>query len=90
MAMNISADEKIDVKQALSAIHRITSEGKKMDDGYHLNGLVASYSFDGYIAMLSNDYVTLEIFFHNKFALEATSDIEKQNFFEKIRVISNK
>ena len=74
----------VDVRKALDAINIINSRGQRVERGMLLNGLLASSDFDGYTAVLANDYVTLTIFFHNKFDISYTSRKELAAFLEKI------
>jgi len=80
-------DDKIHVKEALAVFGKITSLGTKTADGYVFNGLTAKSDFDGYTIVLCNDYVSLTVFFHNKFTFEYTSQIERDRFLEKMAAI---
>jgi hypothetical protein len=55
-----------------------------------LNGLCASQGFDGYTASIYNDYVRLDIHFHNRFTFEFSSKKERRAFLEKIDTMANK
>lgn len=80
-------DEKIKVKEALEVFGKIVARGTKIDDGHVFNGITAKSDFDGYTVILCNDYVTLTVFFHNKFTFEYSSPKERDSFLEKMATI---
>lgn len=80
-------DDKIQVKEALAVFGKITSRGTKIEDGHVLNGIKATSDFDGYTIVLSNDYVKLTIFFHNRFTFDYSSAKERDSFMEKMHTI---
>ena len=77
-------DEKIKIKHALEAFHIIYERGVKKDNHMVMNGIRATLGFDGYTISLSNDYVNLDIFFHNKFSLTYTNRKELEVFMAKL------
>lgn len=81
-------DEKVNVKKSLHAFNTIVTKGRREGDEYALNGLVAYASFDGYTVTIRNDYVQLDIFFHNKIAFNYSSAKERALFLEKINLLS--
>jgi hypothetical protein len=80
-------DEKIYVRRAFRAFGVILAEGKRVGNEYHLNGLVAYADHDGYTVTIRNDYVQLDVFFHNKFSFNYSSRKEKSLFLEKINAL---
>ena len=83
---------EIDVRRALSVFSVICDEGfaTKNSEGVSvrtLNGLVAESSFDGYTIVIKNDYVSLTIFFHNKFSFNYSNKKEKALFLDKMKVV---
>ncbi len=80
-------NDEVNIKKSLSVFNTITSLGQKNGNEYQYNGLTAKSDFDGYTIVIKNDYVSLTIFFHNKFSLEATNNKEKLSFLEKIEQI---
>ena len=76
-------DEQISIRKALRVFHKILSEGERAGDHYHLNGLTAYSDFDGYTATLCNDYVSLSIYFHNKFSFTFSNRKERSLFLKK-------
>ncbi|MGH1428633.1 MAG: DUF3081 family protein [Arenicella sp.] len=79
--------DKIIIKDALHVFEKIRQHGIQTSDGYQLNGITALTSHDGYTISLMNDYVTLTIFFHNKFSFEGSNQKEKYTFLEKLENI---
>lgn len=87
--MSIAADNetehKVDIKQALRVFYKIREDGKKTEeDTYVLSGINAYSDYDGYNVSLFNDYVRLDIRFHNSFNFEATNQREKDRFLETL------
>jgi len=79
--------DKINIKTALRAFNRIREEGVERGGEYHLNGIAAGSDFDGYTITLHDDYVTLSIFFHNKFKLDFVNKRHLDAFVERIENI---
>lgn len=82
--------EKVNIKSALRVFERITREGKKDGDGYYLSGLKAYTDFDGYTVTIENDYVRLDIYFHNKISFTFSNMRERDAFLEKIETMDKK
>ncbi len=51
---------------------------------FKYKGLTASQDFDGYTIILKDDYVSVTVFFHNKFSLDYTRSAALQGFLEKL------
>ncbi|MFT7687326.1 MAG: hypothetical protein ACI9FB_002678 [Candidatus Azotimanducaceae bacterium] len=79
--------DKINIKTALRAFNRIREKGVERANEHHLNGISAGSDFDGYTITLHNDYVTLRIFFHNKFKLDFVNKRHRDAFIERIESI---
>ncbi len=82
-------EEKINIKRALEAFNIIREQGFKKDGHTIMNGVRASVGFDGYTISLGNDYVNLDIFFHNKFSISYTNRRERDLFLTKLDTILN-
>jgi len=82
--------EKINIKMALRAFNRIRQEGTERAGEHHLNGVSAGSDFDGYTITLHDDYVTLQIFFHNKFKLDFVNKRHLNTFIERIEKIGGR
>jgi hypothetical protein len=76
--------DKIDVKVALSVFDKILSQGVKNNDGFSLDGLNATPSFDGYVVTLDDENVFLRIQFHNKFNIDYDSKKALNEFMKKL------
>lgn len=83
-------NEKVNLKKALLAFNTIITKGHRNGDEYTLHGLVANTDFDGYTITIRNDYVRLDIFFHNKISFNYSNNREKTLFLEKIETINRK
>ncbi len=79
--------EKVNVRQALRVFNTIYEQGNKIDDVFVMDGIRASTGFDGYTVTLFNDFVQLDIFFHNKFSLTYSNKKERDQFMEKLEKI---
>mgnify|MGYP003626406894 CR=1 FL=1 len=79
--------DKINVKTALRAFNRIREEGRERDGEFHMQGITAASDYDGYTISLRDDYVTLQIFFHNKFKLDFVNKRHLDAFVERIEKI---
>ncbi len=79
--------EKVNIKQALRAYQIIVSNGVRGEEGHRFNGLTAFTDFDGYTVTIKNDYVRLDILFHNKIVFDFINDKEKVQFLEAIASI---
>jgi hypothetical protein len=82
--------EKIDIKTALRAFDRIREEGVERSGEHHLSGVSAGSDFDGYNITLHDDYVTLHIFFHNKFKLDFVNNRHRDAFMERVEKIGRR
>ena len=83
-------NEKINLKKALRAFNIITTKGHRNGNEYTLNGLTAHTDFNGYTVTIRNDYVRLDILFHNKILFDYSSRKESMLFLEKIENIQRK
>lgn len=80
-------NDKLNIKKALRVFDKVLTQGKRIEDRYQLNGITAYTDFDGYTATLCNDYVRLDIFFHNKINFSYSNDREREIFLEKINTM---
>ena len=79
--------EKVNLRQALRVFQRVITEGRREGGEYHLKGVIASTDFDGYTVTLRNDYVHLDIFFHNTISFEYANLREKALFLETLELL---
>ena len=83
-------DKKFDVAQALRVIAIVLDQGEKKDDEHYLHGLYASEGFDGYRVYLRDDYVKLEVDFHNTYNLDFDNQKVLELFLSKIHDVDAK
>ncbi|MEH6558811.1 MAG: DUF3081 family protein [Oceanicoccus sp.] len=83
-------DKKFDVAQALRVIAKVIDQGEKKDDEYYFNGLYASEGFDGYRVHLHDDYVKLDVDFHNTYNLDFSDQKVLELFLSKIHDVDAK
>lgn len=77
-----------DIKEALIVYQKIVERGEARKDRYYYKGLFASSDFDGYNLYITDDKVSLEIFFHNKYEFQFPNNFYKKEFLEKFHKIS--
>jgi hypothetical protein len=77
-------ETKIDVRKVLRVFNKVQDLGTAVEDGYQYKGLTASQDFDGYTIILKDDYVSVTVFFHNKFSLDYTRSATLHGFLEKL------
>ena len=79
--------EKLNVRQVLRVFNAIRQHGQKRGGEFYLDDIVASTSYDEYTLTLSNEYVTLQVFFHNKLSLQFSSRRQRVLFLDKLAAI---
>ena len=77
-------DKKFDVAQALRVITKIIDQGEKKDGEYYLHGLYASEGFDGYRVHLRDDFIKLDVDFHNTYNLDFSDHKALELFLSKM------
>jgi hypothetical protein len=83
-------DKKLDIHQALRVITKVIELGEKKGEENLLHGLYASEGFDGYKVRLHDDYVGLNIDFHNKYNLDFSDQKTLELFLNKIHDIDTR
>ena len=83
-------DKNINVRQALRVFQRVLELGVRKGEASSYKQLEAVLAVDGYTVILKDDYVTLTIYFHNKFALDYTSNRALYAFLGKLADIDRK
>ena len=76
--------DKMDIRVALSVADKITTYGERRGEGFFLAGLLATPSFDGYTVTISDEKVSMDIQFHNKFILDYESKKSLNEFMLKL------
>jgi len=77
-------EKRLSIKQALNAFAKITKYGQKREEEYHLNGLWASSSFDGYTVVVRDELVTLYVYFHNTHKFDFSKNSHLDAFMKKL------
>lgn len=77
----------IDIRQALRVFQIIADKGEQRGNRHYFKGIYAMSGFDGYDVELTDEKVTLNIYFHSRFDLDYKNQIDKEAFFEKINKI---
>lgn len=77
----------IDIRQALRVFQVIAEKGEQRGNRHYFKGIYATSGFDGYDIELTDEKVTLNIYFHSKFDLDYKNQIDRDSFFEKLSKI---
>jgi len=80
-------DKNINVRQALRVFQKVLELGVPKGEKTTYKQLDATSGYDGYTIILSDECVTLTVFFHNKFALDYTSKRALYTFLSKVEEI---
>ena len=75
---------KVDIPRALSAFQTIVDQGNQVDTRYQFDGLQAESDYDGYTLHISDNKVTLHIYFHNRFELDSENPRDSEDFLRKV------
>ncbi|WP_144391830.1 DUF3081 family protein [Pleionea sediminis] len=78
---------QLDIHKTLKIFQTIIKHGSKIDNKHRLNGVFADSDFDGYTIVLTDEKVTLTVFFHNKYQIDSPNKLAEQEFFQKLDAI---
>lgn len=81
-------EERIKPAVLLLAAAKIRELGTSVDGGYVFDQTTLVISHDGYTVSLSNQQVTLHLYFHNKIGIECQSARDVDVFYERLLKIS--
>jgi len=81
--------DKVNVRQALSVFQKVVDYGERHQGFYLLDGIRASTQDDGYTVTLSDDNITLHVFFHNQCALECENRSQLDQFLLRLKQIEH-
>lgn len=81
-------DEHIKPAVLLLAAEIIRERGQQVDGGYVLDQVKLMISHDGYTVSLSNQLVTLHLYFHNKIGIECQKAKDVDDFYDRLVKIS--
>ena len=77
-------DNKVNVARALRVYQKVVNEGTKRQGQFVWEGLAVGSDLDGYSINLNEGRVSLQIFFHQRFSLEAPNREEASLFLKKL------
>ncbi|MCW8856424.1 MAG: DUF3081 domain-containing protein [Kangiella sp.] len=77
----------IDIRQALRVFQIIVENGQQRGNRHYFKGIYATSGFDGYDVELTDEKVTLSIYFHSRFDLDYKNQLDNEAFFEKLSKI---
>ena len=83
-------DAKVNVQKALRAYQKVVDLGEKQGDRYCLDGMSVWSEADGYSVSLAEGEVVLQIFFHQRFSLQAPNRAEAAFFLRKLDSLNGK
>lgn len=83
-------DRRVNVRQALRVFNTVLEKGTNDNGRWRYRGLTAEPSYDGYTVTLSDQHVTLNVYFHNKYQLDFKSTAELDQFLDLLAVIDRK
>lgn len=75
---------EIDIRMALRAFQNIVELGEKRGNKHYFKGVSAYSDLDGYNVDMTDDKVTLSIYFHSKYNLDYKSALDRDAFLEKL------
>jgi len=78
---------EMDSKFLLTAFEKIRQFGKKENDQYSLDGVIAYTDFDGYTLYLEDALVKLSFGFHNRYHFDYDSSSHFTAFEKKLQHI---
>ncbi|ACV26160.1 DUF3081 family protein [Kangiella koreensis] len=77
----------IDIRQALRVFQIIVEQGERRGNRHYFKGIYATSGFDGYDVELTDEKVTLSIYFHSRFDLGYKNQLDKEAFLDRIAKI---
>jgi hypothetical protein len=72
----------------LQAADKIRSFGERTDFGYRLEGITLVLSPDEYVIELRSQTVSLSLYFHNKFKVDALKQSDLEMFYGTVERIA--
>ena len=77
-------EKRFDINQALRVYDKVVSNGIKRHEKYHYQGICAWSAVDGYTVQLSDEKVTLSLYFHSKYEFDYKNSRQLNEFIKKI------
>ncbi len=82
-------EEHFDINQALRVFDKIVTNGDKHEDKYTYQGITAWSDTDGYTVQLSDDEVSVSIYFHNRYEFNYDNSRLLETFLNKLKAIDD-
>ncbi len=80
-------EEHFDINQALRVFDKIVTNGIKHEDKHSYQGMTAWSDVDGYTVQLSDDEVSVSIYFHNRYEFDYDTVRQLESFLSKLKAI---
>ena len=79
---------QLDSRRLLQIYQKVCDRGVPGQQGYEFKGIVAWSDFDGYTLFLSDQVVTLTLFFHNRYQLDYPDGAALEQFLVRIEAVA--
>ncbi len=79
---------KVEVRLVLRAVAHILGKGKQSASGTTYRGINVVSDYDGYNIVVSNQYASITVMFHNTFSTEYRSSALFSDFYEQLKAIA--
>ena len=80
-------EEHFDINQALRVFDKIVTNGIRYEDKHSYQGMTAWSDADGYTVQLSDDEVSVSIYFHNRYEFEYDTTRQLESFLNKLKAL---
>jgi len=76
---------QVDIQRLLRIFTLIQQYGEKTSQGHQLLGLTATSDFEGYTLTISDQSVSLDLFFHNKYKFDYPNNQALETFERRLK-----
>jgi hypothetical protein len=81
-------EKRVDTHRALLGFEAIRSQGEKVDGAYCYEGFTATTDYDGYTLYITDNRVTLTLFFHNKYDVQFDNERDLDSFLRRLYAVA--
>lgn len=81
-------EKHIEPRIILQAVDKIRQHGERRDWDYLFEGVSLMISQDEYTIELKNSKVSLSVYFHNKFKVDANKQADLEDFYQHLQRIA--
>mgnify|MGYP001083839183 CR=1 FL=1 len=81
------SEQRFDMHQVLRVFAIVTQYGVRDERGYVFEGLIAKGSEDGYTVEISDNAVTLSVYFHNTYDVQFETQEQLDQFQLKLKAV---